>query len=56
VYILVVYALETILRDNKFPSRWNVEADEDPSLDLYVDTNMGILILRRESLSKQVAT
>jgi hypothetical protein len=30
VYILVVYALETILRNNKFLSRRNIEDNEDP--------------------------
>jgi hypothetical protein len=38
VYILVVYALETTLRDNKFPSRRNIESNEDPSLSLYLHT------------------
>jgi hypothetical protein len=38
VYILVVYALETILRNNKFLSQRNMESNEDPSLDLYLHT------------------
>jgi hypothetical protein len=38
VHILVVYALEMILKDNKFFRRWNIAGNEDASLDLYLHT------------------
>jgi hypothetical protein len=38
VDIHVVYASETILKDNKFFSRRNTQNNEDPSLYLYLHT------------------